>query len=92
MNTMLQQRTQHIQDLKFALDKQKSAYNAHIDTISHDITTEREYYQQTIDNLTKQIAWQQQTLNEQRNQLHLARFVMPLILLAHRIRKTFQRA
>lgn len=91
MNTMLQQRTQHIQDLKFALEKQKSAYNAHIATVSHDIETERAYYQQTIDNLTKQVAWQQQTLDEQRNQLHLVRFVMPIILLAHRIRKTFQR-
>lgn len=91
MNTMLQQRTQHIQDLKFALDKQKSAYNAHIATVSHDIETEREYYQQTIDNLTKQVAWQQQTLNEQRDQLDLARFVMPIIMLVHRIRKTLQR-
>jgi hypothetical protein len=90
-NKIVQQRTQHIQDLKFALEKQKSAHDTQMTTISNNIATERAYYQQTIDNLTKQVAWQQQTINEQRDQLHLARFIMPIIVWVHRIRKTLRR-
>jgi hypothetical protein len=81
----LQLRTQRIQDLKHALEKQKESFEHHINTISNDISSERTYYQQTIDNLTAQITWQQDVIAQQQTQLHHARFFLPVMTVLQRI-------
>jgi hypothetical protein len=81
----VQLRTQRIQDLKHALEQQKESFAHHINTISNDISSERTYYQQTIDNLTAQITWQQDVIAQQQTQLHHVRFFLPVMTVLQRL-------